>query len=79
MYKVYTYAGVSKKAPNFNYVFRVATNTRRITQLYKLGDTKIDIIPLLKPMSKKQAADYLLKINFDNEDNDIRQCLLNVK
>jgi len=77
--KLYIYAGVSKQAPHYNYTFRVANNTARIKQLQQLGDIKIDIIPLLKAMSKKDAADYLLKINFDNDDADIKQCLLNVK
>jgi len=60
MSKLITYAGVSVPLGKTHYVFRTATGQRRIDQLVKLGDLKIDLLPLPRPMSKQEAAQYLL-------------------
>jgi hypothetical protein len=58
------YAGVSIPKGKRHYVFRTATSRDRIKQLEKLGDVKIDIVDLPKPMTKRFAAGYLKQINF---------------
>ena len=73
--KLYTHAGVSVPLGKTHYVFRTATSQQRIDQLVKLGDVKIDIVALVTPMSKQDAAAYLKKINFANGDQGIETAL----
>jgi hypothetical protein len=79
--KKYLYAGVSEKltGPNmdtYQWTFRTADNaTARTTQLHRLGDRNVDIVPLLKPMTKVEAAFYLKSINFANGDLGIAGAL----
>ena len=48
---------------------------KRIDQLIYHGFKDIDIIELKEPMSKLKAVRYLLKIDFDNGNAEVRQCL----
>lgn len=64
MSKLVTYAGVSQPLGKDYYVFRTATKQARIDQLIKLGDINVDVVGLVKPMTKQEAAEYLNKINF---------------
>ena len=75
MDKTITYAGVSIPLGKDHYVFRTATGQKRIDQLVKLGDVKIDIVGLPRAMSKAEAAYYLKSINFANGDTAIQTAL----
>jgi hypothetical protein len=81
MIKKYLYAGVSEKLwgvnmDKYKWTFRTADNaTARTNQLYRLGDRSIDILPLPRPMSKAEAAHFLLSIDLPNGDKGIRLCL----
>lgn len=48
---------------------------KRIDQLIYHGFKDIDIIELKKPMTKQQAVECLLKIDFDAGNAEVRQCL----
>lgn len=75
MDKTITYAGVSIPLGKDHYVFRTATSQRRVDQLVKLGDVKIDIVGLPKAMQKVEAAEYLKSIDFANGDTAIQAAL----
>lgn len=82
MIKKYLYAGVSEKLWGYNmdkyrWTFRTADKvTDRVRQLERLGDRNIDILPLPRPMSKAEAAHFLLSIDLPNGDEGIRLCLV---
>lgn len=73
--KTITYAGVSIPKGKDTYVFRTATSQKRIDQLIKLDDVKIDIVGLPRAMTKTEAAFYLKSINFANGDQAIQTAL----
>ena len=75
MDKQFIYAGVSIPKGKDHYVFRTATGKKRIAQLIKLDDVKIDIVDLPQPMTKVEAAYYLKSINFANGDAAIQTAL----
>lgn len=75
MDKQFIYAGVSIPLGKDHYVFRTATGKKRIVQLIKLDDVKIDIVDLPHPMTKVEAAFYLKSINFANGDQAIQTAL----
>lgn len=60
MEKLITYAGISIPLGKTNYVFRTATGQKRVDQLTKLGDLKVDLLPLPRAMTKVEAAQYFL-------------------
>lgn len=73
MSKTFTHAGVSRR----NGVFkpRFANDAMRVKVLAKTGSSDIDLIELINPMTKEEAVAYLLQINFDNGNAEIRECL----
>lgn len=69
----YAYAGVSKL--NGKFKARFANDQLRVKVLAKNGHTGIDIVQLKHPMSKIEAIEYLLSINFDNGNKEVRAAL----
>lgn len=69
----YTYAGVSRLDGEFK--VRFANDALRTKVLVKNGHTDIDIVQLKHAMSKAEAVDYLLKIDFDNGNKEVRAAL----
>jgi len=76
MEKTFTYAGVAQHRNKYKGQFRVmfANSADRVPHLIKHNYYNIDIIQLKHPMTKCQAIEYLLAINFSN-DEQILQCL----
>lgn len=54
---------------------RFAKDMMRVKVLAKTGSTNIDLMPLPHPMTKTEALEYLLSINFDNGNAEIRAAL----
>lgn len=73
MSKSFSHAGVSKLDGEFK--VRFCNDALRQKVLIKNGHTDIDIIELKHPMSKAEAVDYLLSINFDNGNKVVRAAL----
>lgn len=69
----YTYAGVSKLDGKFK--ARWANDVSRVKKLIKTGHSHIDLVQLKYPMTKAEAVDWLLAIDFDNGNTDIRAAL----
>ena len=69
----FTHAGVSKLDGEFK--VRFANDAMRTKVLIKNGHTDIDIIELKTPMSKEDAVAYLLTIDFDNGNSNVRAAL----
>jgi hypothetical protein len=69
----YAYAGVSKL--NGKFKVRFANDQLRVKVLAKNGHKDIDIVQLKHPMSKVEAVEYLLSINFDNGNKEVRAAL----
>ena len=69
----YSHAGVSKLGGSFK--VRFANDALRVKVLAKNGHTGIDIIELKNPMSKEDAVAYLLQIDFDNGNKEVRAAL----
>ena len=69
----YSHAGVSKL--NGSFKVRFANDALRVKVLAKNGHTGIDIIELKHPMSKEEAVAYLLSIDFDNGNKEVRTAL----
>lgn len=69
----YTHAGVSRL--NGEFKVRFANDSTRVKILIKNGHTDIDIIELKHPMGKAEAVDYLLSIDFDNGNAEVRAAL----
>jgi hypothetical protein len=70
---VYSHAGVSKL--NGEFKVRFANDMMRVKVLAKNGHKDIDIIELKNPMTKEDAVAYLLKIDFDNGNKQVRAAL----
>lgn len=71
--KTFTHAGVSRLDGEFK--FRVANGSGRVKVLIQNGHTDIDLVELIRPMNKEEAADYLLSIDFDNGRADVRAAI----
>jgi len=69
----FTHAGVSQLKGKFK--ARFANDPMRIKLLAKNGHNSIDIIELPNPMTKVDALTYLLSIDFDNGNVDVRTAL----
>ena len=69
----FAYAGVSRL--NGSMKVRFANDQMRVKILAKNGHTDIDIVQLKTPMSKEDAVAYLLSIDFDNGNADVRTAL----
>ena len=70
---VYSHAGVSKL--NGEFKVRFANDMMRVKVLGKNGHKDIDIVELKNPMTKEDAVAYLLKIDFDNGNKQVRAAL----
>jgi hypothetical protein len=73
MSKTFKFAGVSRR--NGVFKARFANDQMRVKVLAKTGSSDIDLIELENPMTKEDAIDFLLKINFDNGNAEIREAL----
>lgn len=73
MSKTFKVAGVSRR--NGTFKARFANDMTRVKVLAKTGSTDIDLIELKEPMTKEDIVAYLLKINFDNGNKEIRAAL----
>jgi hypothetical protein len=69
----FTHAGVSKL--NGEFKVRFANDALRVKVLAKNGHKDIDIIELKNPMTKEDAVAFLLSINFDNGNKEVRAAL----
>ena len=79
MEKLFRSAGVARhldvSGGKLKVKFVAGNLQKRIDQLIYHGFKDIDIIELKEPMSKLKAVRYLLKIDFDNGNAEVRQCL----
>lgn len=66
-------AGVSKL--NGEFKMRFANDMTRVKVLAKNGHKDIDLIELKEPMTKEAAVDFLLSINFDNGNAEVRAAI----
>lgn len=73
MSKTFTYAGVSRL--NGQFKARFATDALRTKVLIKTGHTDIDLVELKHPMTKEEAVAYLISIDFDNGNAEVRAAL----
>lgn len=73
MSKLFKVAGVSRR--NGSFKARFANDMTRVKVLAKTGSTDIDLIELKEPMTKEDIVAYLLSINFDNGNAEIRAAL----
>ncbi len=73
MSKSFTHAGVSKL--NGEFKVRFANDQMRVKVLAKNGHKDIDIIELKHAMTKEEAVAYLLSIDFDNGNKEVRAAL----
>jgi hypothetical protein len=69
----YSHAGVSKL--NGEFKVRFCNDALRTKVLQKNGHTGIDIVELRHPMTKADAVAYLLSIDFDNGNKEVRAAL----
>lgn len=69
----FTHAGVSKH--NGEFKVRFANDSLRVKVLAKNGHKDIDIVELKVPMTKEDAVAYLLQIDFDNGNKEVRAAL----
>lgn len=72
--KLFTHAGVSLL--DNKYKVRYATDAARIKVLAKNGHRNIDIIELKHAMTKREAVDYLVAMQFDNGNRRVAAALL---
>ena len=73
MSKSFTHAGVSKLDGEFK--VRFANDSLRTKVLIKNGHTDIDIIELKHAMTKEDAVAFLISIDFDNGNKEVRAAL----
>lgn len=69
----FTHAGVSTL--NGSCKVRFANDQMRVKVLAKNGHKDIDIVELKHPMTKAEAVEFLLSINFDNGNAVVRAAL----
>lgn len=69
----FTHAGVSRLDGKFK--VRYANGIDRINVLIRNSHTDIDIIELRHAMTKEEAIAYLLLIDFDNGNKEVRAAL----
>jgi len=69
----FTHAGVSRL--NGKFKVRFCNDALRQKVLIKNGHTDIDIVEMKTPMSKEDAVAYLLSIDFDNGNKEVRAAL----
>ena len=69
----FSHAGVSKL--NGEFKVRFCNDAMRVKVLAKNGHKDIDIIELKTPMSKVEIVEYLLSIDFDNGNKEVRTAL----
>ena len=73
MSKLFKVAGVSRR--NGSFKARFANDMTRVKVLAKTGSTDIDLIELKEAMTKEDIVAYLLSIDFDNGNAEIRAAL----
>ena len=73
MSKSFTHAGVSKL--NGEFKVRFANDQMRVKVLAKNGHKDIDILELKHAMTKEDAVAFLLSIDFDNGNKEVRAAL----
>lgn len=73
MSKSFTHAGVSKL--NGEFKVRFANDSLRVKVLAKNGHKDIDIVELKHAMTKEEAVAFLLSIDFDNGNKEVRAAL----
>jgi hypothetical protein len=73
MSNTFTVAGVSKQ--NGEIKVRFANDMLRVKVLEKNGHSGIDLIQLPREMAKADIPAYLLSIDFDNGNREVRACL----
>jgi hypothetical protein len=73
MDRTYNFAGISKL--NGKYKVRFSDRASYTRNLQVAGNTDIDLLELKEPMNKIDAVKYMLTINFDNGNAEIRAAL----
>jgi len=73
MSQTFSHAGVSKL--NSEFKVRFCNDAMRVKVLAKNGHTGIDIVELKNPMTKVEIVEYLLSIDFDNGNKEVRAAL----
>jgi len=73
MSKLFKVAGVSRR--NGTFKARFANDMTRVKVLAKTGSSDIDLIELKEPMTKEEAVAFLISIDFDNGNSEIRAAL----
>ena len=73
MANVFSHAGVSRKAGKLK--VRWANGIERVKMLIKDGQTDIDLIELMQPMSKEDAVLALLNMNFAAGNAEVQSTL----
>jgi len=73
MNATFTQAGVSRLKGEFK--ARFANDALRVKVLAKNGHTDIDLMELPTPMTKEAAVAFLIDINFDNGNAEVRAAL----
>jgi hypothetical protein len=73
MDRTYNFAGISKL--NGKYKVRFSDRATYVKNLQVAGNTDIDLMELKEPMTKIDAVKYMLAINFDNGNAEIRSAL----
>ena len=73
MSKTFKFVGVSRR--NGTMKARFANDMTRVKVLAKTGSSDIDLIELEHPMTKEAAVAYLLQINFDQGNREVRAAL----
>jgi hypothetical protein len=73
MSNTFSHAGVSRLKGELK--VRFANDALRVKVLAKNGHSDIDIIELKAPMSKEDAVAFLLSIDFDNGNKEVRAAL----
>ena len=73
MSNAFKVAGVSKQ--NGEFKVRFANDMLRVKVLEKNGHKDIDLIELPREMEKNDIPAYLLSIDFDNGNKEVRACL----
>ena len=73
MNTTFTQAGVSRLKGEFK--ARFANDALRVKVLAKNGHTDIDLMELPTPMTKEAAVAFLIDVNFDNGNAEVRAAL----